>query len=282
MKYPLRIHLLLLLLVFTLPAPLRAWGALGHKTIAWIAQDRLSPRARSAVRELLGQDRGSPSVSTWADGIVHERPETAPWHYLNLDVRSGEGPFDLEAACHQQDGLVDQIEKDMRILREPFAKKSARREALKFLVHFVGDLHQPLHCADDHDRGGNEKWFKIPGSGGRIREAWVSLHGYWDDLLGIYKNSSPRELSRELETGVSAEDEVNWTGGTPGQWAYESFLIAQNQIYDGMPPGPLPKNRWGRGLPAEYKNGKMKRLIEQQLQKAGIRLSYLLNDALGR
>ena len=142
--------------VFSYPDSLKAWGALGHKTIAWIAQDRLNSKARRSVRELLGQDRYLPSISTWADAIVHLRPETAPWHYLNLDVREGQGQFDLEIACRYEDCIVGQINKDVRILREPFGKKGVKREALKFLVHFVGDLHQPLHCADDNDRGGNE------------------------------------------------------------------------------------------------------------------------------
>jgi hypothetical protein len=284
MRNPLRNFRLVSLLVVTFlsPLPLRAWGALGHKTIACIAQDRLNPRARIEVRKILGQERDLPSVSTWADAIVRERPETAPWHYLNLDVRSGQGPFELETACRQQDGVVVQIEKDLRVLREPFANKVEKREALKFLIHFVGDLHQPLHCADDQDRGGNEKWFKIPRSDGKGREGWESLHAYWDDLLGMRKTLSPHVLARELESKLDSDEVANWPRGTPGQWAYESFLIAQNDIYDKLPSGPLPKNRWGRELSGDYTNGKMKRLMEQQLLKAGIRLAYLLNDTLGQ
>ncbi len=286
--------------VFSYPDSLKAWGALGHKTIAWIAQDRLNSKARRSVRELLGQDRDLPSISTWADAIVHLRPETAPWHYLNLDVREGQGQFDLEIACRYEDCIVGQINKDVRILREPFGKKGVKREALKFLVHFVGDLHQPLHCADDNDRGGNEKWFTIPSKKGN-KQIWICLHKYWDDLFetqpsihppsvgsvhddGFETNNtqSSREMANRLESGMDPNDESNWVGGTPEQWAYESFLIAQKNIYDELPRGPLPKNRWGRDLPEDYENGKMKFIMEHQLEKAGVRLAYLLNDVLGQ
>ena len=271
-----------LMVLFFTPRALWAWGAVGHKTIAWIAQDRLNPKAQKAVLEILGEDRDLPSVSTWADAIVRMRPETAPWHYLNLNVREGQGPFDLETACRQQDCVVDQIEKDLRILKEPFGRKSVKREALKFLVHFVGDLHQPLHCADDNDRGGNEKWFILPGGNGRPGRAWVCLHAYWDDLFQAPKSQSPRELADRLEAELDPNEEANWIGGTPEQWAYESYLIAQKEIYGELRPGPLPRNRWGRDLPEDYTNGKMRKIMERQLQKAGVRLAFLLNDVLGR
>jgi hypothetical protein len=258
-----------------------AWGAVGHKTIAWIAQDRLRPQALQRIKEILGEDRDLPSVSTWADAIVRMRPETATWHYLNLNVREGQGIFDLETACRQEDCVVDQIEKELHILREPFGKKSAKREALKFLVHFVGDLHQPLHCADDQDRGGNEKWFNLPGAKGRSGHTWVSLHAYWDDLFQVPQTQTPRVLANRLEAQMDPIDEVHWSGGTPEEWAYESYLIAQKDIYGELRPGPLAKNRWGRDLPADYMNGQMQRLMEHQLQKAGVRLAFLLNDVFG-
>lgn len=277
-----RSRVFFLSILFFVPLPLWAWGSVGHKTVAFIAQDRLHPKARKAVQEILGEERDLASVSTWADFIVHVRPETAPWHYLNLNVREGQGPFDLETACRQEDGVVEQIEKELRILRDPFAKRSAQREALKFMVHFVGDLHQPLHCADDNDRGGNEKWFSLPARRGRSGRTWVSLHAYWDDLLGAPKTQSPRAWANQLEAVMNPNDEAKWSGGTPEDWAYESFLIAQKDIYGELRPGPLTRNRWGRDLPEEYSNGMMQKILERQLQKAGIRLAYLLNDVFGR
>jgi hypothetical protein len=142
-------------------------------------------------------------------------------------------------------------------------------------------LHQPLHCADDNDRVGNEKWFNLPGGKGRAGHAWVSLHVYWDDLFQVPQTQSPRVLAGRLEAEMDPGDETHWAGGTPSDWAYESYLIAQKDIYGELRSGPLPKNRWGRDLPGDYTNGKMQKIMERQLQKAGVRLAFLLNDVFG-
>lgn len=125
------------------PGNLLGWGAVGHETVAFIAQDRLTPQARDEVRNILGSNENLASVSTWADSIVENRPETAPWHYLNLDVRQLQNVFDLSGSCKNHDCVVDQILKDLGILRKPFAPRKEKREALKFLVHFLGIYTSP-------------------------------------------------------------------------------------------------------------------------------------------
>jgi hypothetical protein len=179
---------------------------------------------------------------------------------------------------------VDQIEKDCGILREPFASKKDKREALKFLVHFMGDVHQPLHCADDKDRGGNEKWFRYYGPTGRSRHyTWVDLHGFWDNLIEPKAKEDPRRLAYQLEKTITTEDEKEWARGKPSDWAYESFLIAQNKIFKELPEGPLlDRNRWGKDLPEDYYSGKMRQVVDRQLEKAGVRLANLLNDIFSK
>jgi hypothetical protein len=256
-----------------------AWGHVGHQTVAYIAQDRLTPQARSAVQEILGPDQDMASVSTWADSIIQERPETAPWHFFNLDVRQPQGQYDIADVCHNHDCVVDQIEKDCGILREPFASKKEKREALEFLIHFLGDVHQPLHCADDHDRGGNQKWFRYYGSTGQSKHyTWIELHGLWDNLIEPKAKENPRRLASQLGGEISVEDEKEWSKGKPADWAYESFLIAQNDIYEELPEGPLlEKNHWGKDLPEDYYSPKMRAIVDRQLERAGVRLAYLLN-----
>lgn len=262
-----------------MPGPLFAWGVVGHKTVGYIAQDRLTAEAQKAVEEILGPDQDLADVSTWADSIEKSRPETAPWHYFNLNVRQPEGEYDIADVCKNHDCVVDQIRKDLGILREPFAPKREKREALKFLVHFLGDVHQPLHCADDKDRGGNEKWFRYYGySGSGRRFTWVNFHSFWDNLLEPKAKENPRRLASSLEKAISPSDEKAWVQGTPQDWAYESFNIARDEIYKELPEGPLPeKNRWGRDLPEDYYSGKMRAIVDQQLERAGVRLAYLLN-----
>ncbi len=259
------------------PGNLLGWGAVGHETVAFIAQDRLTPQARDEVRNILGSNENLASVSTWADSIVENRPETAPWHYLNLDVRQLQNVFDLSGSCKNHDCVVDQILKDLGILRKPFAPRKEKREALKFLVHFLGDIHQPLHCVDDHDRGGNEKWFRYHPGKPSDRYTWVNLHGFWDHLLETETRENPGRFARWLERRISSEDEKNWSRGKPADWAYESFLIAQGDIYSELPRGPVQKGRWGRDLPRDYYTGKMRGIVERQLEKAGVRLAFLLN-----
>jgi nuclease S1 len=256
----------------------------GHQTVGYIAQDRLTPSAWKAVEEILGPDQDLASVSTWADAIVRMRPETAPWHFFNLNVRQDQSEYDIADVCRNHDCVVDQIEKDCGILGQHFATRREKKEALMFLVHFVGDAHQPLHCADDRDRGGNEKWFRYYGPSGRSRHyTWVNFHSFWDNLLEPKAKENPRRLASRLEGGISPEDERDWARGKPSDWAYESFLIAQNDIYKELPEGPLmEKNRWGKDLPEDYYSPQMRQIVDRQLEKAGVRLAYLLNTLFSK
>ncbi len=266
--------------LFLIHSSLWAWGAVGHKTVAFIAQDRLTPEAWKAVHQLLGPSQDLVSVCTWADGIAHTRPETAPWHYIQVNVREEQNRWDLSDVCRDHQCVVDQIERDEKILTDQWASRPDKREALKFLIHFVGDVHQPLHCAEDNDRGGNEKWFRYYGSGrGSRRYTWINLHSFWDNLLEPHAKENPRKLATELEQNMTEEEAVSWQGGSPAEWAYESFRIARDSIYSELPQGPLlEKNRWGRDLPQDYYTGTMRKIVDERLQKAGVRLASLLNQ----
>ena len=261
------------------PGGLWAWGMVGHETVALIAEDHLTKAARLGVQEILGPRQSLADVSTWADSIVDRRPETRPWHYLNLDAREDQNQFDLTDSCRNHDCVVDQIDRDQDVLREPFASKRDKQEALKFLVHFVGDLHQPLHCVDDHDRGGNEKWFRYHGAKGTSsRYTWVNFHSFWDNLLEPHAKEKPLGFASRLENEISSEDEKTWAKGKASDWAYESFLIARNDIYKDLPEGKLlERDWWGKDLPEDYYSAKMRLIVDRQLEKAGIRLAYLLN-----
>jgi S1/P1 Nuclease len=256
-----------------------AWGKVGHETVAFIAEDHLTQGARLGVREILGPGQDLADISTWADSIISMHPETAPWHFFNLDVRQDQNEYDISDVCPNHNCVVDQINKDLEVLKAPFATRREKREALSFLVHFMGDVHQPLHCGDDKDRGGNEKWFRYYPRGINGRYTWVDLHGFWDNLIEPRAKENPRWLASQLEKEIKPEDEKAWILGNASDWAYESFLIARNDIYQELPEGPLlEKNRWGKDLPDDYYSGKMRRIVESRLEKAGIRLAYLLNQ----
>jgi hypothetical protein len=261
--------------------------------VGLIAEDRLTPAAKAEVARVLGPDQDLAKVAMWADNLRRSVPEErwkvmGRWHYINLDVRQEETLFGWEKACPGGDCVTARVEKDLSTLRSRFADKAKRRDALKFLVHFVGDLHQPLHCSDDGDGGGNDKYFRVrPPSGGRPK--WVSLHEHWDKLLVLGKPEPPEPLARKLLAGLSEEDVRVWTKGSPRDWVFESYQIAKGRLYRDLPPGPLNlppghpgkgkgrSDKWGKELPGGYATGEMRVLAEDQLLKAGVRLAWLLN-----
>ena len=138
------------------PTNLTAWGPEGHIVIATIANARLTPAARAAVRQLLGR-HSLASVANFADQIRPQRPETANWHFV--DIPKGETNYDPGRDCQPSpkgDCVIAAIARAETALKDRSLPRKQRAEALKFLVHFVGDLHQPLHWSDNHDRGGND------------------------------------------------------------------------------------------------------------------------------
>lgn len=159
-------RLCLLLVLLALPSPLWAWWEYGHETVARIAFLEARPQTRAAIRRLLAQSalletptcpaRTIEQASYWPDCIKTLRDRfsyASPWHYQNVDICR---PFDSEAACRDGNCVTAQIERQARLLADRRLPVRERLMALAFLVHLVGDLHQPLHAGDRSDRGGND------------------------------------------------------------------------------------------------------------------------------
>ena len=162
------------MLALLLPAgPALAWAPLGHQIVAPLAARQLTPVARARIAALLGGNANAMMVldSSWGDEIRGQRPETDAWHYVNIEI--GSAGYDAARDCPADDCVVAQITRDTRIFSDVRAPPVAKAEALRFLIHFVGDIHQPLHAADRHDKGGNH--VKL-----RWRGKRVSLHQIWD------------------------------------------------------------------------------------------------------
>jgi hypothetical protein len=151
--------------------PVFAWGAEGHEIVALIAARELSPSARAQVAHLLGSTAMMVHESNWADEIRDQRPETGPWHYVDIPLRAP--GYDARRDCPDRDCVVAQIENDQRILANRKLGDGVRAEALRFLIHFIADVHQPLHAGDNEDRGGNQVRVVM----GRER---ANLHRIWD------------------------------------------------------------------------------------------------------
>jgi hypothetical protein len=240
------------------PSPAFAWGPVGHEIVARIAASELTPKARHRIETLLGAPAADSmaAVASWADWQTGERPETRPWHYVNIEL--GAAAYDAARDCPHDACIVAQIQRERRILADLGRPPAERVQALKFLLHFVGDLHQPLHCADNHDRGGND----VAIAEG---ETVTNLHAVWDRLPARTFATDPRAAAGMLASRIALAERAAWTRGTVEQWADESFAIARDRIYGRL------KRPSADADPA---------IMRVQLEKAGVRLAVLLNRAL--
>lgn len=252
------------------PARLWAWGKEGHIIVAAIAQQHLTPEAQQGVHRLLGSAHiYDDDVANWPDMIRPTRRETAPWHFIDIPISSN--ALDMSRDCANGDCVIDKIEDFRQVLMDPTAARSERIEALKFVVHFVGDVHQPLHCEDNGDRGGNTIHVRYAGPHRK-----PNLHAIWDtsiieDALG---EQSPTEYAASLDDAITQAQIDQWlTQSDPGDWANESHKIAQT-VYGEL---TIPSHGTLQ-LPNDY-GAAHKGIVDLQLQRAGIRLAKVLNDA---
>jgi len=252
---------------FFRPTPAFAWGGEGHRIVALIAASELAPRVKAQVETLLGGDSMA-DLSIWADEIKFHRHETSPWHYVDIEIDS-QG-YDAARDCPTGDCVVAQIERDERIASDRSLAMPVRAEALKFLIHFVGDLHQPLHCADNHDRGGNE--VKVI-----LGRRSTNLHAVWDNDVVKALGRDPDTVAVELEQQIAPQQVAQWQRGSVAEWANQSFHVAKSEIYGqlsgtGSTDAPII-------LDPDYARDQHT-IVSEQLEKAGARLASVLNRVL--
>jgi hypothetical protein len=249
------------LLVMLAPSPAWAWGPQGHEIVAQIALAELTPSARSHVARLLGAAAMMVHDANWADEVRDQRRDTGRWHYVDIPLEAA--GYDARRDCRDQDCVVAQIDNDLRVLSNRRASDAVRAEALRFLIHFVADVHQPLHAEDHNDRGGNQVRVTI----GRYH---ANLHRVWDsEVVNVLGPGS----ASAIEHSITPAQRKAWASGSPAGWADEAHAIARDQIYP-----PLEGRREVR-LPRDYavREAPVARL---QLARAGVRLAWLLNTSL--
>ncbi len=237
-------------------APLAAaWGPEGHRIVAQIAAEHLTPEAKAVIDVLLaGEGEPTlPGISNWADEA--RTPETAPLHYV--DLPRGDCRYQPKRDCPDGQCVVVAIEESLATLKNPATTPEARLTALKDLVHFVGDLHQPLHAGLHEDRGGNTLQIQWRGQGD-------NLHRLWDSGLIARTEPDWRRYAQRL-----APLAINADLGTldPADWAQASCSIVQDPAFypANRQPGEAYRIQW---LPT----------LDKQLSLAGLRLAALLNN----
>lgn len=200
--------------------------------------------------------------ASWADEIREARPETASWHYVNLRL-GGDMRYQAARDCPNGDCVVAQIGRQAAVLRGD-APPARRAEALKFLIHFVADIHQPLHAADNGDRGGNLVQL-------RYRGQRLNLHHFWDDEVVALVGRDARLIAGAIDGATPPMQKKQLAGGGPVLWAEMSASIARSSIYPELGRG---------GAVTEKQAGIHSRMARVQLARAGYALAELLNGAL--
>jgi hypothetical protein len=270
-----------------------AWGQDGHEIVGRIAEDRLTPRARQRINRILeGKSIADYGIANGPDLMLRlgRRPETAKWHYVNIPVSPDDVASQFDEARDGQGGdcVVDQINRYAELLRTTDDPKK-QAEAVMFLTHLVGDIHQPLHCAkrpygsSDNDRGGNAITVLLPAAGQGRELPPEKLHAVWDTAL-IKRmlrasNLSPNAYADALNARITPDDVAAWEkSASPADWANEGIKIAAAVCYKDVPT-TAPAD----GAPVRLSQLYVSRaepVINLQLQKAGVRLAQVLNRAL--
>ena len=245
-----------------------AWSAEGHRIVARIAEAGLTPAARAEVDRLLA-DETDPTlagVAAWADGLRDTDPEAAKasarWHYVNFQGRCA---FDAASDCPGNDCVVGAINRHYLLLAQRDRPDAERRDALKFLVHFVGDAHQPLHAGLRDDAGGNRHQVNYQGEGS-------NMHRVWDGTILARRGLKSPAYAAELLAQPPLPADPTLRSQTPAlDWALESCRIIE--------AGDVYPREGLRVLDDAFMDARVP-VVEERLRKAGTRLAAMLNHAL--
>lgn len=259
-RFFLKTSLLLTALFITYSA--FCWGLTGHRVVAEIAQNHLSKKAKKEIQKIIGKE----TLAWWANWPDFIRSDSAwnhasKWHYVDLPGHIEKEAFIADLKKLSGENLYTQITAMVTQLKDKSLPVEKRRIALSFLIHFIGDLHQPLHVGRDEDQGGNKivvYWFNDK----------TNLHSIWDNTLIEYQKYSYTEYAKLLD--IAGPEQVKaWQSSPLEDWFYESHVLADS-IYDASP------NEAKLGYKYNYQ---FQNILDQQLLKGGIRLAGILNKA---
>jgi hypothetical protein len=276
--------LLLALLLLLAPAPAAAWWEYGHQTIARMAMMEVAPRTRAEIGRLLRQSRlletptcparTAEDASVWPDCIraMGDRfSYTAPWHYQNVNVCK---PFDLAAPCANGNCVSAQIERHVRLLKDPKLPARERVASVAFLIHFVGDMHQPMHAGDRGDLGGN----RFPAYYSRVRS---NLHAIWDGYLAERAISTPAADAAGLLSETPRPERVALAGGLVTDWAREAWEVSRDFAYGGILADPCAEQPAEPPVLTQDKIQALVPIVRRQIVRGGLRLARVLDEAFG-
>lgn len=242
--------------------PAGAWGALGHRITGQIAEHYAAPATLAAVHAILGPEDLA-EASTWPDEMraspdIFWQRTASPWHYVTVP----RGKTYREVGAPPEGDAVTALQRFARTLRDPAASREEKALALRFTIHLVGDLHQPLHAGNGIDHGGND-----------VRVSWfgreTTLHAVWDSSLPDEKGLSYTEYSTWLLRRITPEDVRRWSSTDPQVWIAESVALRET-LYPA-------ESRLGYRYVLDFQPA-----VDRRLMQAGVRLAAYLDEVLGQ
>jgi hypothetical protein len=309
----LKLGALFLILVLFASSPVFAWGCKGHQTVALIAEKHLTPETRQFLDTLLKENPIDPRLkrncgvfyasaladsSTWPDD-VRGSLNNGPWHYIDIPRGAERAP--LTNFCGNEGCVTQAIAEQVAILKDPHADPAKRADAIRYIVHFVGDLHMPLHATTNNDQGGNcvpVRYFRrLPQQ--HANSYTPNLHAVWDTAIleRDMEGADPAEYAEFLDRSFSAVSEAWQKSGIHVEdWAWESHDLAESFVYGELvPKDPIEphvpihscsddNNVGERLLRMHFFIGENYQelaapIVEERVTQSGIRLAMILNDA---
>lgn len=255
-------YIVVAIFILFLPFFTLAWGTLGHQVIGQIAESYLTPKARIAVRKILGTETLA-IASTWAD-FVKSDPSFKylnNWHYINFKEGLSESDMKAYLATDTATGAYTKVNFLVAQLNNKLLDKDKKKLYLRLLIHIVGDIHQPLHTGREVDLGGNSikvEWYDKP----------ANLHSVWDEKMIDRQRMGYLDYSKVINHTTSKQV-IQWQHEPISHWLFQSYQLA-NQLYKEI---KKPDEK----LSFNY-NKKHIEAANQQLLKGGVRLAGLLNQ----
>lgn len=237
-----------------------SWGVTGHRAVAKIAENHLTPKTEQAIKDLLGHIT-LPDVSTWADDIRNDPrfKYTGSWHYADVTSGLTFEQFATTIKTMPEANVYKIVLRCELDLENDKKSKTDKIEALKFLVHFIGDLHQPMHVSHTEDRGGNA--IQVTFNNGD-----TNLHSLWDSGLITEENLSYEKMAKAYDTAMP-EQIKKWQSDSLMIWLWESYQISEI-LYKEVAENPkFDQGYYESHLP----------ILQNRIEKGGVRLAGVLN-----
>jgi hypothetical protein len=241
--------------------PAFSWFDKGHRIVGLIAQANLTAEARKEIEKILPGSMTLAEAAIWPDHEGRSIRDFDPLHYVNIPENAS--GYDQGRDCPERNCMVEALKWFSTVIADKNAPIMARRLALHYVAHLVGDMHQPLHAARAGDRGGVDISVSYRGE-------TTNLHFFWDTNLVELETGTEEEIAKRLVANLTEEERLKWQAGDLIQWTNESLMLVRSHAYNTGPSGELSDDYVEKARP----------IVRSRLAHAGLRLAWLLNSAL--